>query len=57
MKAVSSLAKPQAEDFYEQVALADEALLEDYLEKRQIDNLHLREAIRARRLPCFLVRR
>lgn len=46
--------QPQAEDFYEQVALADEALLEAYLERGQIDNLHLREAIRARRLfPCF----
>ncbi|MCR3921036.1 MAG: TetM/TetW/TetO/TetS family tetracycline resistance ribosomal protection protein [Firmicutes bacterium] len=44
----------QDEDFYEQVAMCDEILLEEYLETGQIGISQIRVALRARKFfPCF----
>ena len=40
--------------FYDQMAVCDEALLESYLEKGNIENSLIKKAIRKRRIfPCF----
>lgn len=42
------------EEFYEELAMCDEALMEEYLEQGELDADHVRHAIHERKLyPCF----
>ena len=42
------------EDFYEELAMCDEALMEEYLESGELQADHVRHAIRERKLfPCY----
>lgn len=44
----------ESEEFLEQIAMCDEALMEDYLELGYIDRSRIQEAIRARKVyPCY----
>ncbi len=46
--------RDRGRDFMEQVAMCDEVLLSEYIETGRIDDEHIRESIRDRRLfPCY----
>lgn len=44
----------QTEDFYEQLAMCEEIMMEAYLEKGHIDTAQIKKAVKARKVfPCF----
>lgn len=44
----------ETESFYDQLAMCDEVMMEEYLEKGRIDTLHISTAVEERKVfPCF----
>lgn len=44
----------KTEDFYDQIAMCDEGMMETFLEKGHIETLQIKKAVRERRVfPCF----
>ena len=51
---VLNLDRVKTEDFYDQLAMCDEKMMEAYLERGHVETTHIKKAVKERKVfPCF----